>query len=79
MGRHTVTDALVYGHLEARAAHNPTNQMPIYIYKTAAAFHIFEDWDGHKMQRKVGQFATWEQLLAAIRSEFQGRQIVPEF
>ena len=53
--------------------------MPIYIHKTAAAFHIFEDWDGHNIQRNVGQFATWEQLLSAIRSEFQGRQIVPQF
>jgi hypothetical protein len=53
--------------------------MPIYIHKTAAAFHVFEDWQGHSIKRKVGQFATWEELLAAIRSEFQGRQIIPQF
>ena len=64
--------------------HHPTatpamTQTPIYIYKTAAAFHIFEDWQGHTIKNKVGQFATWEELLAAIRSEFQGRQIIPQF
>ena len=53
--------------------------MPIYIRKTAAAFHIFEDQQGCKIQRKVAQFSTWEELLAAIRSDFQGRQIVPQF
>jgi hypothetical protein len=51
----------------------------IYIRKTDLAFHIFEDQQGSKIQRKIGQFATWEQLLSAIRSEFQGRQIVPQF
>lgn len=53
--------------------------MPIYIHKTAAAFHIFEDWQGYSMKRKVAQFATWEELLAAIRTDFQGRQIIPQF
>jgi hypothetical protein len=40
--------------------HHP-EPMPIYIHKTAAAFHVFEDWQGHTIKRKVGQFATWEQ------------------
>ena len=53
--------------------------MPIYIFKTALAFHIFEDQQDSNIKRKVAQFATWEQLLGAIRSDFQGRQIVPQF
>ena len=51
----------------------------IYIHKTDLAFHIFEDQQGRKIKRKIGQYATWEQLLFAIRTEFQGRQIVPQF
>jgi hypothetical protein len=51
----------------------------IYIRKTQLAFHVFEDQQGSNIKRKVGQFATWEELLSAIRSEFQGRQIVPQF
>ena len=39
----------------------------------------FEDQQGSSIKRKVGQFATWEQLLSAIRSEFEGRQVIPQF
>lgn len=56
-----------------------SQHMPIYIRKTAAAFHIFEDQQGCKIKRKVAQFSTWEELLDAIHSDFQGRQIVPQF
>ena len=59
--------------------HSPAMTATIYIRKTDLAFHIFEDQQGSRIQRKIGQFATWEQLLSAIRSEFQGRQIVPQF
>ena len=78
MGRQVVTGALKYGD-RSRGAPQPTKQMPIYIFKTALAFHIFEDQQDSNIQRKVAQFATWEQLLGAIRSDFQGRQIVPQF
>ena len=59
--------------------HPNLRTMPIYIFKTALAFHVFEDQQGSSIKRKVGQFATWEQLLSAIRSEFEGRQVIPQF
>jgi hypothetical protein len=54
--------------------------MTIYIHKTETAFHIFQDSAKFKtIKEKIGQFSTWEELLAAIRSDFQGCQIVPQF